>query len=103
MREILVTGPITKAAALKLGANGLAVPHSGLRSESFAWLRAGGKPVHSLPITIVVWPDGTRHIQDGRHRITLARELGQTHVHGRILGYGPRGGVRWRYRGQFPI
>jgi hypothetical protein len=96
-------GGMNKPAALKLGAHGLAVPQSGLRPESFTYLRAGGKPVRSLPITIVVWPDGTRHIQDGRHRITIARELGQLQVVGRMLGYGPRGGIRWRYRGPIPI
>jgi hypothetical protein len=94
---------LDKAEAVRLGATGLAVPRAGLREESFAYLRAGGQPVASLPITIVVWPDGTRHIQDGRHRIELARELGHTHVHACMLGYGPRGGQRWRFKGQIPI
>lgn len=94
---------MTKAAALAIGAKGLDVPVSGLRPESFAYLRAGGKPVPTLPVTLAFYPDGTRHIVDGRHRITLARELGETTIRGKIIGYGPRLGVVWRHTGRFPI
>lgn len=92
-----------KSRALELGARGLVVPSAGLREESFAYLRRGGKPVPSLPVTLAVYPDGTRHIVDGRHRITLAREAGETTIHGKMVGYGPRLGVVWRYTGRIPI
>lgn len=92
-----------KAYWLKLGASGLDVPQSGLRSESFAYLRGGGKPIPSLPITIAVYPDGKRAIVDGRHRITIARESGASHVQGRMLAYGPRLGILWRYTGRIPV
>jgi hypothetical protein len=94
---------ISKKAALEQGARGLAVPQSGLRPESFAWLRAGGAPARSLPVMVAFFPDGTRHIVDGRHRITLAREAQQTEISGRLVLYGPRGGIRWSYTGRFPI
>lgn len=94
---------MTKAEALELGARGLKVPQSGLRSESFDYLRNGGKPVPSLPVTLAFYSDGTRHIVDGRHRITLARERGETSIVGRMLGYGPRLGLVWRHTGRLPI
>lgn len=94
---------MNKAEAVKLGARGLVVPQQGLRAESFAYLRGGGKPVASLPVTVVFWPDGNRNIVDGRHRITLARERGEQLIRGKMKGYGPRGGVVWTYTGQIPI
>lgn len=93
----------TKAEALKLGARGLAVPQQGLRPESFDYLRAGGKPVASLPVMVAFLPDGVRHIVDGRHRITIAREHGLEWIRGTMLGYGPRGGRLWKYTGLIPI
>lgn len=94
---------MTRAEAIKLGARNLAVPQSGLRAESFEFLRRGGKPVASLPVTIAFHADGSRHIVDGRHRILLAREAGLTSVPGKMIGYGPRLGVLWRYAGKVPI
>lgn len=94
---------LPKAKALELGARGLDVPQSGLRAESFDYLRAGGRAVPTLPVTIVFYPDGQRAIQDGRHRITLAREGGETSIHGRMIGYGPRLGRLWSYTGRIPI
>jgi hypothetical protein len=79
------------------------VPTSGLREESFRFLRGGGQPVPTLPVTIAFHADGSRHIVDGRHRILLAREAGKSHVDARLLGYGPRLGVVWRHRGRVPI
>lgn len=92
--------PMTKRQAIELGAVGLTVPTQGLREESFQYLRAGREPVASMPVTIMVYPNGTRVITDGRHRITIAREEGKAFVRGRIIGLGPRGGVRWTYTGK---
>jgi hypothetical protein len=94
---------LTKGQALAIGARGLQIPQSGLRPESFEYLRAGGKPVPSLPVTLAFYADGTRHIVDGRHRITLARERGEQTIVGRMIGYGPRLGIVWRHSGRFPI
>jgi len=92
---------------IEQGATGLEIPASGLRPESFAFLSGGGKPTDELPITIVVYPPGERAerraINDGRHRIALARQAGAKFVRGRMLGYGPRGGVLWRFTGKISI
>lgn len=93
----------TKREALALGAAGLAVPQVGLRSESFQYLRGGGKTVPTLPVFVAFYSDGTRHIVDGRHRITLAREAGEKTVPGKMVGYGPRLGVVWRHTGRIPV
>jgi hypothetical protein len=94
---------VTKREALELGAVGLTVPRVGLRPDSFTYLRAGGKPVPTLPVTIAFYPDGTRHIVDGRHRITLAREAGEKTIVGKMIGYGPRLGIVWKHTGRIPI
>lgn len=94
---------MNKTEALELGARGLKVPASGLRPESFDYLRKGGKPVPTLPVMLAFYPDGTRHIVDGRHRILLARERGETSITGRMIGYGPRLGIVWKHTGKFPI
>lgn len=64
-----------------------------LRAESFAHLRAGGA-VHGGGVRIAVHHDKTVSVIDGRHRITLAREAGHTHIVGEVITYGPRGGVK---------
>jgi hypothetical protein len=92
-----------KKMAVALGASGLPIPQSGLRPESFEYLRRGGKPIPSLPVMIAVYPDGQRVIVDGRHRITIGREQGKSTVQGTMIGYGPRLGVVWRYTGKIPI
>lgn len=64
-----------------------------MRAESFAHLRAGGA-VHGGGVRVAVYPDGKVGVIDGRHRITLAREAGQTHILGEVITYGPRGGTK---------
>jgi hypothetical protein len=92
-----------KEWAVLHGARGLPIRQTGLRDESFKFLRAGGVPVATMPVTLVVYPGREIVINDGRHRITIARERGETRIHGRILGYGARGAIRWRYTGMIPI
>ena len=94
---------MTKEQARKVGARDLPIPAAGLREETFAYLRSGGRPVATLPVMIAFWSNGQRNIVDGRHRITLAREAGDKAIKGTLLGYGPRGGLRWRFSGWFPI
>lgn len=71
---------------------GLQIPQSGLRPESFAYLRAGGK-VHGGRPQLGIMHDGKVAIYDGRHRLTLAREKGEL-INVVVRWYGPRGGVR---------
>jgi hypothetical protein len=94
---------LDKQSAIRDGFRGMPIPQSGLRDASFTFLRGGGVPTPTLPVMLTVYPGGQRVIADGRHRITVARERGETHVHGVILGYGPRGAVRWRYTGKIPV
>lgn len=69
------------------------IPQSGMRPESFAHLRAG-KPVYGGHPTLKVRADGGVQIVDGRHRITLARERGDSEFTARVLVEGARGGVK---------
>lgn len=105
---------VPRDEALELGARDLEVPTSGLRPESFAFLRAceehqrAGlnpelRPTPSLPVMIAFYPGGQRAFVDGRHRVLLAREQGKRSIWGVLIGYGPSGGVRWRFEGSFPI
>jgi hypothetical protein len=89
-------------AFLRRGLRGQAMPQSGLRSESFAHLRAG-KAVHGGPPRVTVHADGRATTTDGRHRILLARERGQTTIEAIVQGMGTRAGIRWRWRGRIPI
>lgn len=70
----------------------LEIPESGLRPESFAYLRAGGRPYGGKP-SLGIQADGQIVIWDGRHRLLLARESG-TPIPVVVRWYGPRGGLR---------
>lgn len=95
---------ITRTLAAQVGARNLEVPTSGLREESFAYLRSGGKARRQTPVTLSVNVEtGERTIVDGRHRILEARREGAPWIQGVIEGRGPRGGLLWRYRGWFQI
>lgn len=63
------------------------------RPESFAHLRAG-KAIHGGIPSVTVYADGRPVVQDGRHRITIARERGDKFIEARVTELGPRGGVR---------
>ncbi len=84
------------------GLRGVPVPQGGLRPESFAYLRAGGKVHGGLP-RITVQPGGRPTITDGRHRTTIARERGERTIRATVQGMGPSGGIRWRYTGLIKI
>lgn len=94
---------MTKRSAVLMGARDLEVPRQGLRVESLEYLRAGRQVSTALPVTICFYPDGSRGFQDGRHRVLVARERGEDFVRGRIIGMGPRGGIRWSYTGKVLI
>lgn len=63
-----------------------------MRADSLVHLRQGGRVSPAAPITFTKYPHGTR-LTDGRHRITVARERGESHVSGVLRTMGPRGGV----------
>ncbi len=63
-----------------------------------------GKPF--APVRVSIEPDQGKRIvvlQDGRHRMTAAREAGATHVLAEVTQRGPRGGVVARWRGKVRI
>lgn len=92
-----------KAEALRRGARQIQIREGDLRPESLAHLRKGGRAIEALPVRLHVYPDTGITINDGRHRIFVAREKGETEIHGKIVGYGPRGGTLWSYTGKIPI
>jgi hypothetical protein len=58
---------------------------------------AGGLP------RIIIGPDGAPRLSNGRHRLTVARELGLPQIEGIIQRQGPRGGTLWEYRGPISV
>jgi hypothetical protein len=94
---------ITKAEAITQGARRIPIVESSLRAESLAWLRAGGRPVPTMPVRLHVFPESSIAIADGRHRIWLARQRKEDFIEGKIVGYGSRGGQIWSYTGKIPI
>lgn len=47
------------------------------------------------PIRIDIMPNGKLHLNDGRHRLAVARAKGATAIRTRVVQYGARGSVRW--------
>jgi len=92
-----------KDLAVKAGAKGIAIATAALRKASLDYLREGGHPSPALPVTLTCYPGGVIGITDGRHRIYLARQRGETSIHGTIRGMGPRGGITWSHTGKLPI
>jgi hypothetical protein len=64
-----------------------------LRPESLAHLRAGG-PIYGGNPILKIRADGVVDIVDGRHRLAIARERGETSIVVRIMTEGPRGGTK---------
>lgn len=87
---------------LKQGARGMAIQQTGMRPESLAHLRAGGK-VLGGGIKVTIYPDGQAKITDGRHRITLAREQGTKTLDGTVQVMGPKGGIQATYDGPIKV
>lgn len=85
---------------------------TGMRDHSLQYARqayaGGGNPTViastlSEPIKLHVQYEG-RHgvrvlLNDGRHRMTAAKEAGATHIKAIIREFGPRGGERRRWVG----
>jgi hypothetical protein len=86
-----------------------------LRSENLDFLRNDphfkaygtvsdkmGRTAGGLP-RITIGADGAPKLSNGRHRLTVARELGLSQIEGIIQRQGPRGGVLWEYRGPISV
>lgn len=57
-----------------------------------------GRSRGGLP-QITIEPDGSVHLTNGRHRLTVARELGLRQIQARVRKVGKRGAVLWEYVG----
>ena len=88
---------------LRQGLAGAPIQQSGMRPASLEFLRSGGAASSALPVTVMVYPDGRARINDGRHRITVAREQGVRKLNATVKVMGPRGGVRATYQGPIKI
>lgn len=74
----------------------LQVNYSGMRPESLDLVRrqrALGLPQASRPIEVNVWPDSGIFLSDGRHRLTAAKELGDSQINALIRYYDDEGYV----------
>jgi hypothetical protein len=68
-----------------------------MRPESLTFLRSGGKDSAAMPVTLTRYAGDSRILgTDGRHRITVARERGETKIQGVLREIGKRGGVKKR-------
>lgn len=52
---------------------------------------------------ITIEADGTAYLSNGRHRLTVAREIGLRQIIARVRRVGPRGGVQWEYIGPIRV
>lgn len=85
-----------------------------LRPESFAFLRQDpffaqtgtlqdpGAASGGLPL-IGIEPDGRAYLSNGRHRLTVARELGLRQIMARVIRYNRNGDTLWEYVGYVRI
>lgn len=51
---------------------------------------------HMDPVRLHIEHDGKIHVNDGRHRFAVAREMGAKRIKANVTQYGPRGGVQWQ-------
>lgn len=61
-----------------------------------------GSSVGGLP-QITIEPNGTAYLSNGRHRLTVAREMGMRQIIARVRGVGPKGGLLWDYIGPIRV
>jgi len=70
------------------------IDYSGMRPESLDIVRgerASGKAMR--PIVVEVWPGKAPILTDGRHRLTVARERGDTQISAIVREYSRSGKV----------
>ncbi len=86
-----LTDPVLERISEK-GLDDLGQLRTGMRDLSYERVRkefASGKP--PPPVEVSVYPDGTFRLQDGRHRVAVAKELGLQELPARV--------TRWRANG----
>jgi hypothetical protein len=91
--------PATREVALSALAP---VDLASLRRESLDRARTAleARPLGGRPVRIEYWPDRQAPVlADGRHRVLAAHELGLGSLPAILVGYGPRGGIRWTIQG----
>lgn len=74
----------------------LQISRSGMRPESLELVRRQrelGLPQALRPIEINVWPDSGIHLSDGRHRLTIAKELGDPTIEAIVRYYDDEANV----------
>lgn len=77
---------------------------SGMREESLARVReefASGKQIR--PVEVAKYPDGMFALQDGRHRMTIAKELGIDELPAKIRVYDDDLNITKEINGTLPI
>lgn len=100
----LVGKSLEELHALPFTPEDLATDASLIRLRSYAYFRETGNVEDSFGSSraglpqIQIEADGA-HVVNGRHRITVARELGLRQVIARVRKFGPRGGLLWEYVG----
>lgn len=105
-QQIAAIGGISNSTYLRSGMRDLSTARGRFAGMSPA--QAQHAATHSAyPIRVHVEPgkNGKPHIilNDGRHRMTAAREAGATHIRATVVTYGPRGGVRGTWTGNVKI
>lgn len=86
------------------GLDGLDQLRSGMREESLARVRAeygSGKPMQ--PVDVTIYPDGKVSLQDGRHRVAVAKELGVAAIPARVSRMDETGEIINETTGMLPI
>lgn len=104
----LVGKSLEELHALPFTPDDLATDASLIRLRSYAYFRQTGNVEDNfgagrtgLP-QIEIESDGA-HVLNGRHRITVARELGLRQIIARVRKFGPRGGLLWEYIGPIRV
>lgn len=66
----------------------ISVDYGGMRDESMKLVRKQRHNNEKMrPIVVTVFPDGLVALNDGRHRLTVARERGDRYIDAQIIYY----------------
>jgi hypothetical protein len=66
----------------------LNVNHSGMREDSMKTVRPQHQNGEKMrPIVVTVFPDGLTALNDGRHRLAIAKEQGDLYIMAHIIYY----------------
>jgi hypothetical protein len=66
----------------------ISINHSGMRDESMEKVRQQRERNEKMrPIVVTVFPDGLVALNDGRHRLSVAKERGDLYITAQIIYY----------------